>query len=263
MPVDTFERMLCHAPRADRLILQGLGEPTLHPQLRRFIEISQSSRKYDQIGFNTNGLAITAGEFSDLSIDFVNISIDSLVPDTAAVLRSGTDCIRLRGALVNLCREFHDSVTVSVVLSRRNMSELSSLLADVYELGARHVEVQPMISYDGDSNGLCLTGDQLAHIADQTNASALPGLHVGFAPAMVPTGKRCLRPLLSAYVTARGFVTPCCMTEDESLYGFANLKDTPFADIWAATAVQTWLTSYRQNEPQLCRRCPFNPAGVK
>ena len=57
MPVERFGAILANGPPADAIVLQGIGEPTLHPALPRFVTMARAAGKFGAISFNTNGLA--------------------------------------------------------------------------------------------------------------------------------------------------------------------------------------------------------------
>ncbi|HVC58764.1 MAG TPA: Wzy polymerase domain-containing protein [Acetobacteraceae bacterium] len=133
-----------------------------------------------------------------------------------------------------------------------------------YALGARFVEVQPLIAYGPATQPLCLTAGELALARRQITAAraALPGLQMMPAAALTPNGNRCRRPLHAAYVTVEGFLTPCCTTNDASLFGHANLAEAGFDALWQSDGVAAWLNSFVDREPAICRGCAFNPAGA-
>lgn len=72
-------------------------------------------------------------------------------------MRAGTDTARLANAIPELIAPFRGNVTLSVVLSRRNLPELPALLSGLRAMGARVVEVQPLVSYGTVSDPLALT----------------------------------------------------------------------------------------------------------
>ena len=57
MPLDRFAAVLGNAPPADAIILQGIGEPTLHPGLPEMIGLARETGRYGVVSFNTNALA--------------------------------------------------------------------------------------------------------------------------------------------------------------------------------------------------------------
>jgi predicted O-linked N-acetylglucosamine transferase (SPINDLY family)/MoaA/NifB/PqqE/SkfB family radical SAM enzyme len=267
MPAQRFAAILANAPPSDTIILQGIGEPTLHPDLPQLVASARAAGKFGAISFNTNALVREPEYYRHLraaGLNHVSVSVDSLDPQTAEATRAGTDCERLTEAIRALIALFGPTVTLSILLSRMNAQELPSLLRRLYALGARYVEVQPLIAYGATTQPLCLTASELT-LARRQIAEAhatLPGLQMMPAAALTPNGNRCRRPLHAAYVTVDGFLTPCCTTNDASLFGRANLAESSFAALWQSEGVAGWLNAYVDREPAICPGCAFNPAGV-
>jgi MoaA/NifB/PqqE/SkfB family radical SAM enzyme len=266
MKLKTFADIIRNAPPADMIVLQGIGEPTLHPKLPQMIGMARDAGKFGLISFNTNALARESGYYAELKalgLGHISISVDSLVPDTAEAARAGTDTAALRDAIPALMHIFPGRVTLSIVLSRLNLAGLPALLGELHALGGRFVEIQPMISYTDANDPLCLGADDLAQaqriVAEC--AVALPGLGVALASAMTPNGGRCRRPFHAAYVTVDGFMTPCCTTNDVNLFGRTSLAVMPFAEAWLSPGVTEWLQRYFDTEPEICLSCAFNPSG--
>lgn len=266
MPVDRFSRILDHAPKAQVLVLQGVGEPTLHPDLAQLCAIGRDSDKFDSITFNTNGLAQPIEYFRDLrahGLSHLSLSVDSLHPLIAQAARTGTDCTALRQMIGDLLDLFGKGLTISVLVSRATLDGLESLLADLAYLGAGPVELQPLVSYGPSTDGLRLTEQDSARvraiIAQAQNRH--PGLILMASAALRPSGHRCRRPFHAPYVTVDGFLTPCCLTEDTALLGNASLEHTAFADLWHQQGVADWYNRYLDRQPDICKGCAFNPAG--
>ena len=267
MPAARFAAILANAPPADAIILQGIGEPTLHPELAELIAAARATGKFTAISFNTNALVRDPAYYRGLraaGLNHVSVSVDSLDPATAEAARAGTDCTRLTNAIRALVRLFGPSVTLSILLSRHNAAELPTLLQRLYALGGRNIELQPLIGYDAATQPLCLAAGELALARRQIAEAraALPGLQLLPAAALTPNGNRCRRPLHAAYVTVDGFLTPCCTSNDATLFGHANLAHADFATLWQGSGVATWLNAYVDHEPAICPGCSFNPAGA-
>lgn len=268
MPLDRFAAVLAHAPAADALILQGIGEPTLHPALPRMIAMARDTGRFGVISFNSNALARETAYYDDLrkaGLGHISISVDSLTADTAEALREGTDTARLREAVRELTALFQRSLTLSVVLSRRNLPELAGLLSELHTIGGRIVEIQPLVSYATTIDPLALTeADRKTALATIAAVRArLPAMTVLAAAALTPDGSRCRRPFHAAYVTVGGFLTPCCLTNDPDLMGRVSLADMSFEQAWQTEGVRRFMARYFDREPAICHGCAFNPSGAQ
>ncbi|WP_165498380.1 O-linked N-acetylglucosamine transferase family protein [Siculibacillus lacustris] len=260
-----FEKVIANAPPARVLVLQGIGEPTLHTDLEALIRVARATGKFEVISFNTNALLRSLDDYLALAragLGHVSVSVDSFDPVTAELLRSGTDVVRLEAMVAGLVRLF-PGMTLSIVLSRRNLGELEGLIAHVHRLGVRFVEVQPLISYADGSMPHCLDARDVAEArAILARAGrAHPGLVLMPAAALTPNGNRCRRPFRALYVTVDGFLTPCCTTNDVDLFGRTDLLNRSFAEAWAAEGPRRWLDAFFDRDDAICHGCAFNPAG--
>ena len=267
MPVKRFAAVIEHAPPSDVLVLQGIGEPTLHPRLPEMLQLAKASKKFTYISFNTNALFRELPYYDELrkaGLDHVSVSVDSLTPATAEATRSGTDVNQLRDAVRYLVRLFGPGTTLSIVLSRMNIGELSTLLAELHGLGARLVEIQPLIAYADALENVRLTSADIVQ-AKRITAEAEArhdGLHVMHAPALTPVERRCRRPLHAGYVTADGLMTPCCTTENVDLFGRASLEEHDFADLWQSPKMADWYEMFFHKDDAICVGCAYNPQGL-
>lgn len=264
MKLAQFERLITHAPRANAVILQGIGEPTLHNQLPEMIRFAKATGKFGVISFNTNALLHGADYYArlkELGLGHVSISVDSLDPQTAEKLRGGTDVALLRRAVREIGALF-GNITLSIVLSRTNLPELPRLVGELYSLGGRFIEIQPLISYAASSDPNCLRKDDLnlaLAFIQQANAR-YPGLTLMPAAGLQPNGNRCRRPFHAAYATVDGFLTPCCTTNDVDLFGRTSLVEMSWQDAWNAPGVVRWMEAFFSRDHEICHGCAFNSA---
>ncbi len=266
MPVQRFAAVIANAPPADAIVLQGIGEPTLHPKLPDLIAAARATGKFGVISFNTNALAREIDYYRHLrqiGLNHISVSVDSLDPTTAEALRAGTDAAELQAAIPALLALF-SGLTLSIVLSRRNLAELPALVTTLHGLGVRIIEIQPLVSYAPTTEAMALDRAELRSAAATIAAmrQRLPDLTLLPAAALTPDGNRCRRPFRAAYVTVGGFLTPCCLTNDPDLFGRVNLADISFQQAWHAPGVRRFLESYFDAEPEICRGCAFNPSGA-
>lgn len=266
MDPEAFSAILAHAPACDVLVLQGIGEPTLHPRLDELVRRGRAWGKAGDLTLNTNALAQPIEFYARLrqaGLNHISISVDGLEPELAQATRAGTDAAELARRIPQLVELFAGRVTFSVVLSRLNLPHLPALATRLAQLGARLIEVQPLVSYAAGADALSLDGAELARAAETVRAigAGLPGLTLMMAAAMTPDGSRCRRPFHSAYVTVDGLLTPCCLTNDTTLLGRTSLLAHDFAAAWQAPALAAWYSRYLDREPEICRGCGFNARG--
>lgn len=145
-------------PHLEALVLNGIGEPLLHPQLEKFI---RSARKVmpseGWIGFQSNGLLLSerrAVSLVDAGLDKICISVDAATAETFRNLRQGADLPAMARAFNALslareeCKRPGLQVGMEFVLMKGNMGELPSTLRWAAEHGASFAIVTHLLPYD-------------------------------------------------------------------------------------------------------------------
>jgi putative metalloenzyme radical SAM/SPASM domain maturase len=167
MSADTFARLAPALGGVEALILNGIGEPLLHPQLEAFVEAAKREMPArGWVGFQTNGQLLgprRARALADAGVDRVCLSADAASPELFQALRRGGrhdtveraaralhDAGRARGRPIDVGLEF--------VAMRDNLSELP----EVVRLGARNrvrfVIVTHMLPYAAETRGAVAYG---------------------------------------------------------------------------------------------------------
>lgn len=268
MPVQRFRAVIQNAPLADVAVLQGVGEPTIHPKLPQLLDIALESGKFDLVSFNTNALVRDLGYYMRLAqrgLRHLSVSVDALDQEGAAITRAGTDAEKLKKQLSGLLRLF-PGLTVSIVLSRMNLDRLEGLLDYLIGIGTKVIEVQPLVSYAASTNALGLNPQDIARglgIIREARARYGQQSMIVAAPGMEPSGKRCHRPLNAAYCTVEGLLTPCCVTNDTAYFDRTSLEHQSFTSAWQSQGVAQWMEQFRQREPEMCQGCGYNPRGFE
>lgn len=84
MDFETFERLRTVLPHVKSLVLNGIGEPLMHPDIEKLIAFAKAHMPEDSfIGFQTNGALLTDEKIKELikaGLNKICVSIDSLVP---------------------------------------------------------------------------------------------------------------------------------------------------------------------------------------
>ena len=264
MPLDRFARVVARLPPAACLILQGVGESSLHPRFREMVALARHSGKFTDIALSTNGLTRDAAYFADLArlgLTGINISVDSLDPATAEKCRSGTRVDKLKRRIGEFAARF-PNVTIAIVASRHNLDDIPRTLEILDTLGRFEVQVQPVIDYRGDGAGLNRPGLVRLRKLLGRAVGACANLRLALAGGAMEGGpaRRCTRPYMSPYVTVGGYLTPCCTIQDPAVFGYVDLVDRSFAQAWSAPSVQAWLGDFLIADAPFCAGCFLNPS---
>jgi len=156
----TFEAIKPALPQAKALILNGIGEPLLHPQLEEFIRRAKGLMPEDGwVGFQTNGLLLSEARALSLvqaGLDRICLSLDAIHPATFKKLRAGGEVRDLAQAFQALqqahkaCPESNLQIGVEFVAMRDNVHQLPDVLRWVAARGASFALVTNLLPYDQD-----------------------------------------------------------------------------------------------------------------
>ena len=279
LTLKNFETLIRNSPPAEILVLQGVGEPTLNPELLEITASARASAKFKYITLNSNAVTRTPDYFRRLreaGLDYVCVSVDSFNPVVAERCRSGTKVPKMKNLLREIYREF-GHIVISMVASKLNMFDLPATLEELNTMGEElfpakrfTVEIMPVINYQDDTSNqprtmfnrreLEILQNMLTAIGD-----ALPRLFLTLNTATIEApkpGHRCGRPFFSPFITVDGFMTPCCTSFDPKTYQHTNILYTPMAEAWASPAIQDWLSHYFEAGDEICRGCCFDMGGL-
>lgn len=144
-------------PHVKSLILNGIGEPMLYPDLERIISSTERMMSNDSyIGFQTNGMLVSvdsARSLVDSGLNLVCISMDASVSDTFKSMRSGGNLSEAENAIRYFKEAGHAlnrkiRVGIEFVMTRHNIHQLIPTLKRAAEHGAEFAIVTHLIAYD-------------------------------------------------------------------------------------------------------------------
>jgi putative metalloenzyme radical SAM/SPASM domain maturase len=145
-------------PGLEALILNGVGEPLLHPRLEEMIRSARERMPGEGwVGFQTNGLLLTdarAVSLASAGLDRVCFSIDGVSPETFRKVRTGGEIEGVERALAAMaaakkrCGRTGLQVGVEFVVMRSNLRELPDALRWSADRGATFAIVTHVLPYD-------------------------------------------------------------------------------------------------------------------
>lgn len=154
----TFARLAEALPHLDALVLNGIGEPLLHPRIEDFIRLAKDKMPADSwVGFQTNGVLLNekrALALAEAGLDRVGLSLDGVTPETFRRVREGGELAAVENAMSALAAARKGSgrsglqVGVEFVLMRDNLRELPAALRWAAQRGATFAIVTHMLPYD-------------------------------------------------------------------------------------------------------------------
>jgi radical SAM protein with 4Fe4S-binding SPASM domain len=278
-----FHYLLDLAPNAYRVVLAGLGEPTLHPRLPALVAAAAGRGR--RVGLVTNAMSLTPALSQALihaGIAAVTFSLDAVDPDVAAVTRPGSRIDRIIGNIrgfTEMAAPAGIATAVFSAVSAGTVHRLPELAEMVRSLGVQawmltdlnfHWNQARALASDQGS-GIDVTIRQALRVAfaRQLPVLSVHGLeefalarryrHFLLHPPSRLTRRNtvhaaCLSPWQTMPIDVAGNVTRCdCQPQAE----IGNLGRQPLSEIWNGAAMQNWRRRMiSDTPPAACRCCP-------
>jgi len=154
----TFALLEPAFPHLEALVLNGVGEPLLHPGLEEFIRRARSSMPAEGwVGFQSNGILLTdrrALSLIEAGLDKICLSIDAASPETFSRVRRGGELTAIERAFAALAMAKDRlsrpelQVGIEFVAMRGNLGELPATLSWAAEHGVSFAIVTHLLPYD-------------------------------------------------------------------------------------------------------------------
>ena len=158
MTPETFKALEPVLAHAEALILNGVGEPLLNPELDNFIARARELMPQEGwIGFQSNGLLIDdlrARALLEAGLDKVCISVDAVTPDKLKRLREGAEISGIGKAFDALSKAKFSvgrpdfQIGAEIVIMRDNLQELPTTLKWAAKHGATFALVTHVLPYE-------------------------------------------------------------------------------------------------------------------
>jgi len=272
-------------PALDRVVLHGIGEPLLNPQI--FDIVAYLKTRVATVLFNSDAIGLTparAARLLESGLDEYRVSMDAATRETYRRLRGVDQFDRVRANVARLIerQRWRELTTPRVSLwftaSRANVEELPAFVQLAAALGVGEVYVQRLV-FNGlglatDANALHgkLREREQALLAEAETLATRRGVTMRASGLSTPLaslqgradGARhwsgCQRPWTLAYVTANGNVLPCCISpwvaKDYPALILGDAFAEPFATIWDGERYQRFRTAFESDTPpDPCRGC--------
>ncbi|HPR53553.1 MAG TPA: radical SAM/SPASM family putative metalloenzyme maturase [Deltaproteobacteria bacterium] len=159
MTTGTYDALREAFPSIEALVLNGIGEPLMHPQLEEFIGSARKSMPaHGWVGFQSNGHLIDAARAERLigaGLDRICLSIDAVDPEGFRLIRTGGELAGVQRALSALRTariRLHAPLQIGIefVLRRDNLADLPSTIHWAGQNGADFAVVTQLFPYHPD-----------------------------------------------------------------------------------------------------------------
>jgi MoaA/NifB/PqqE/SkfB family radical SAM enzyme len=287
MDFDLFTGLLDQFPELERLQLQGLGEPMMHPRFFEMIETAVA--RGITVSTNTN-LTLLSARRAELCVtsglDELHASVDGATAATFEHIRVGARFDRVIANLERLVdvRRHHGRATprlrMVVVAMRQNLHELTDLVRLAHRLGLDTVFVQHLCHDFAESSlpphyrpmrdfvdAETLLGEEIERIHyefERATATArelevdlrLPQTRPRSHPPRTPGPERCSWPWTGAYVSYQGVAMPCCMVATPDRINLGNMASAGASAVWNGSKYAEFRDALcSETPPEVCRSC--------
>ncbi len=287
MDFDLFRRILGQFPQLERLQLQGLGEPMMHPRL--FDMVALAVARGITVSTNTN-LTLLNARRAELCVTSglseLHASIDGATAEVFERIRVRAHFDQVVGNLERLVevRRRLGSATprlrMVVVAMRQNLHELRDLVRLARRLTIDTVFIQHLCHDFGESSlplhyrpmrdfieAETLLNENLDRIQetfDLARATAqelgvdlrLPETRPRLHPPGTPGPERCDWPWRGAYVSYQGLAMPCCMVATPDRISLGDMAASDVEAVWNGEKYASFReTLSSELPPEVCRSC--------
>lgn len=287
MSPEVFYRLIEDLPKLQRLHLQGLGEPLLHP--RFFDMVAYAVNKGIRVSTNTNITMLTTQKAEmclSSGLHEIHVSLDGASAEVFEYIRvkaSFSKVIRNLTRLMQIRRNRGDenlSVRLIMVIMKQNLHELPQLVDLAKNLGIQSIFVQhlchdfkegtlpghysPMRDFVDDQS---LISENELRIQYYFENAATRAEELGIdlrLPRPRPLGnqsnkigrERCDWPWTGPYISYQGYVMPCCMVSTPDRINFGNAIEHGINDIWVGNNYTDFRQSLASDHPpHVCQSC--------
>ena len=268
-----FCQLLSECGRVRRFRFHGLGEPLLNPDLVAMV--SEAKRRGVETEFTTNATLLSpeiGKELIRAGLSCLTISLDGATASTYETIRVGArfnsviDNVRQLTETKRQMGSRHPILSVNMVVTRQNLSELPGILKLSREIGAVEFRASPLEPTEDTMVGWL--PDPLAWRQVACSAKKL-AKHVGIAfedhgasrwtggPSAAQAAARlCHRPWQTLYVRLNGYITPCCNISDPHVLGEQNAFDAGLDSIWNSSQLRQFRNQLKRGPiPPNCLKC--------
>ena len=275
-----FKHIVEQVPSANRVVLHGLGEPLLHPDIVRMVSFLK--RRNNTVLFNTNGQLLASelgAALVEAGLDELRVSIDMPDPKLYGSARRGGQLAVVYANVEAINQEkarlgkTTPEVSFWMTEGKQRLSHLPQLVRDAARLNVTEVYLQRLILMDrGEATeaqavfGL-VTPELQGHLDQAQDTARKLGVNLWGSgdtnPATRNTDEtrrpwsKCRRPFEATYVTANGNILPCCLSPftaaariQECVLG--NIFDTSFDKIWTGPVYSEFRNAFDSDSPPIC-----------
>lgn len=276
---DRLVTFLERIPSLTDVSLVGLGEPTLNPHLPALASILKE--RGIRCRTATNGMSLHRIDSDKLlsSFDQVVVSLDGVSKSVFESIRVQSDFDRVVANVKGFTNRKKNrgggpALLAHAVISRMNHHEISGMPAFVRGLGLEGIQFVTAIQYYPELSGnpseeyrafqSQIAGIQLdgevneQRLLDQLEqACRAEGLSFSVSTSEKKTPD-CWWPKRGIYITFDGYLTPCCLRMDPTVFNFGNILTQSLEEIQSSPTYTEFQRAFAERRsPEICGNCPL------
>ena len=260
MTYENFLEIIGQFSRTKVIILQGLGEIFLNPEIFEMLTYLKENGYYVQ--FATNSSLLTNERIQTLSkleIDEFRLSLNTLDPHLYKQTQ-GVDVINeVTENMINLARSVTQKslVLINMVVSKDNYGEINDMIDFAANIDIKRIRLS-WIQQKGDEAQKEFVLDRKLPSLNLNNIkkdAKKKGVKLIVNIPNKHHALNCQAIYNTLYITWDGFVTPCCHLENPKIINFGNVLDTPFKKIWNGKKYREFRKAHFDKN-SACVNCP-------
>lgn len=270
-----------------RVVLHGLGEPLLNPELFKMVRYLKARGIYTL--FNSNALALSPRRITALlesGLDEYRISFDAAKPETYKTIRGINGLAKVKRNLLALMAQIASQgkgprTSLWFTTMRENVQELPEVARFAVEAGIGELYIQRLVFF---GQGLAVEEQSFYRKLASQEQSALAQTYAicnqnkiklvaSGGEYLTPDGKleaspeqlaeldeerpwqACTRPWRLMYIQANGDVSPCCFapfTGEDGGPILGNVHLQQVGEIWKGEAYRKFREAFLSRRPPPC-----------
>lgn len=282
MAFETFVAILDQLPALERLHLQGLGEPLMHP--RFFDMVRNAVARGVRVTTNTN-LTLLSARRARLAVESglaeLHASLDGASAQTYERIRVRARFTRAKRHLQELLRIRSDlgraapRVRLVMVVMRDNLHELPDMVALARDVGVDSLFVQHLCQDYGEESlperyrpmrqfvdDQTLLNDDHARVTRYFDAARERARTLGVdlrlprTQVVEQSRGRCTWPWDGPYISYDGTAMPCCMIGTPDRVNFGRVTEQGVDAVWRGAGYEAFRVALASDAPpDVCRSC--------
>lgn len=271
MNFETFKKVIEENPQLIKIKLQGMGEPLVNKYLFDMIGYARSFGIASEI--ITNGSLLNERNINSLiksRLSKIIISIDGASKKTFESIRVKSNfetVVENSRKLISISKKnfLRPEISAWCTVQKENYNEVNDIAKLCRELGFDNLTYQLHLTDWGKEKWNKINSSKKVQQDTQTEFNFLElqknekkkNFNVNiFKENLLTYQNQCKWPWKSSYISAEGFVVPCCILGDSSVISLGDIKKNNFREIWNSKYYQEFRSRIKTNNlSDYCKNC--------